>query len=74
MHPQLAELAPMAVELPGVIEGAQLLEQLLPLDSLLALIGDIAFDVPSLEGLVIQSAEVQRDGSRVATHVLVELD
>ncbi len=51
-----------------------LLEELLPIHTILALLGDIAFDVPSLDGLEIRSAEVQRDGSKLATHVLVELD
>jgi hypothetical protein len=51
-----------------------LLEELLPINTILSLIGDIAFDVPTLDGLTITSAQVQRDGSKLATHVLVEMD
>ena len=51
----------------------QLLTQLLPLDSLLSILGDITFDVPSLDGLEIKSADVQRDKTGLGTHIGVEL-
>ncbi|MCP4921530.1 MAG: hypothetical protein GY913_31930 [Proteobacteria bacterium] len=52
----------------------QLLTQLLPLDSLLSILGDITFAVPSLDGLSIKSADVQRDKTGLGTHIGVELD
>lgn len=52
----------------------QLLTELLPIGSLLSILGDITFDVPSLDGLSIQSADVSRDESGLGTHIGVELD
>lgn len=52
----------------------QLLEELIPVGELVSAFGDIAIDIPQMEGIAIDSASVQRDRSRLGTHVEVELD
>jgi len=50
-----------------------LLEEMLPVDLLTSLLGEIEFPIPSLGGLVIDHATVQRDSSGVHTGVKVSL-
>ncbi|MBW2254080.1 MAG: hypothetical protein JRI25_05710 [Deltaproteobacteria bacterium] len=50
-----------------------LLEEMLPVDLLTSLLGEIEFPIPSLGGLVIDHATVQRDSSGVHTGVRVSL-
>jgi hypothetical protein len=50
-----------------------LLEEMLPVDLLTSLLGEIEFPIPELGGLVIDHATVQRDSSGVHTGVKVSL-
>jgi len=51
----------------------QLLEQLIPVGELVSAFGDIAIDVPQMDGIAIDGARVSRDASRLGTHVEVDL-
>ena len=51
----------------------RLVEEMLPLDTFLALLGGLELPLPSLEGLTISSAELGRDRSGLHTSVEVEL-
>lgn len=51
----------------------RLIEEMLPLDALLMLLGDFAFPLPSLYGLAVDSGEAERDGDGVHTDVQVWL-
>jgi len=50
-----------------------LLEQMLPIDSLMSLLGSIQLPLPSLGGLTVQQASVTRDPSGVSTGVDITL-
>ncbi len=52
----------------------QILEQLIPVGELTSALGDIAIDVPEMDGIAIDGATVKRDDSRLGTHVEVDLD
>ncbi len=51
----------------------RLVEEMLPLDTFLALLGGLELPLPSLEGLTISSADLGRDRSGLHTTVEVEL-
>jgi hypothetical protein len=50
-----------------------LLEEQLPLDSLIVLFGNFSFELPTIGGLSLQNAAIDRDESGVFTNVAVEL-
>ena len=50
-----------------------LVESMLPISTLMALLGDFSFPIPSLLGIEISSAEVYRDNSGVYTGLEAEL-
>lgn len=51
----------------------QLVEEMLPIDTLLLLVGALEFDLPSIYGLQFDSAEVARDASGAHTSVKMSL-
>lgn len=51
-----------------------LLEENLPLDTLLALLGELSFELPSLYGISFDRGEAERDASGVHTDVRVWVD
>ena len=52
----------------------QLVEEMLPLDSMLALLGDLSFPLPELGGIGIASAYVGRDTAQAHTNITIALD
>jgi hypothetical protein len=52
----------------------QLVEEMLPLDLMLALVGDLSFPLPELEGIGIASAYVGRDAAQAHTNIQIALD
>lgn len=51
-----------------------LLQEMLPIDALLILVGDLRFPLPTLAGIGIASAKVDRDESGAHTDVKITLD
>ena len=50
-----------------------LVEEMLPLETLLLLVGGLEFEIPSLGGLTIASAQVSRDGDGLHTGVTLDV-
>ena len=51
----------------------ELLEEQLPIESLLIVLGAISFDLPSIAGLSLENASIDRDESEVFTNIAAEL-
>lgn len=49
-----------------------LIDEMLPLDSMLLLLGSLSFELPALEGFAVRSADVEREGTGVGIRVDLE--
>ncbi|MFK7931777.1 MAG: hypothetical protein AB8H79_26610 [Myxococcota bacterium] len=58
----------------SLVEVTQVVEGLLPIEIALALLGDLEFPLPTVAGLKVQGADVQRSSTTLHSRVAVDLE
>ena len=51
----------------------QLVEEMLPIDVMLALLGNVSFPIPSIDGLELESVDIGRASTGVHTAITADL-